>query len=264
MIAYYIYKMTILPNDLYEGIYIGQHKIGSKDPSCDNYKGSGSDWKKYILKNKIPVKKEILRLCNNLEESNYWEKYYIDQAKQNGEHLWNILEGGRNHDPWRKYTKEELREKNKIRCKEWYLENKERNCENGRRNRKLHKEQYAETRRAYEERNKDRIKAYHKNYYEQNKERHSLKAKEYYEKHKERILEKSREYNKIYAETHKEVLRDKARKYNDSHKEEHKKYKSQLCCYEGKEMTLNALSLKFLRKGIDNPTQKAKEYLIEN
>ena len=110
MSAYYIYKMTILPNDLYEGIYIGQHKIGSKDPSCDNYKGSGSDWKKYIIKTKIPVKKEILRLCDNLEESNHWEKYYIEQAKQNGEHLWNLLKGGGNHEPYIRFTKEELRE----------------------------------------------------------------------------------------------------------------------------------------------------------
>lgn len=251
MSAYYIYKMTILPNDLYEGIYIGQHKIGSKAPYCDNYKGSGSDWKKYILKNEIPVKKEILRLCDNLEESNHWEKYYIEQAKQNGEHLWNLLKGGGNHEPYIRFTKEELREHNKAHCKKWYFENKERNLENGRRNRKLHKVQYAETRKAYEKKNKEYIAKTHAEYYEKHKERLNTLNKQRYYEHREEITEKMRIYGKGYRETNKEKLRIKS-----------KKYRSQSCLYEGKVITLNALSLKFLRQGIESPTQKAKEYLI--
>ena len=40
------------------------------------------------------------------------------------------------------------------------------------------------------------------------------------------------------------------------------KYDNQLCCYNGETITLNALSKRFKRKGLSNPTQEAKKYLI--
>ena len=56
------------------------------------------------------------------------------------------------------------------------------------------------------------------------------------------------------------------KKYNVSHKEEIKQYKkqyqNQLCSYNGETLTLNALRCRFQRKGISNPTQEAKKYLI--
>ena len=42
------------------------------------------------------------------------------------------------------------------------------------------------------------------------------------------------------------------------------KYQNQLCFYNGKTLTLNALNLRFMRQGISNPTQEAKKYLIKN
>ena len=41
-----------------------------------------------------------------------------------------------------------------------------------------------------------------------------------------------------------------------------KKYYSQLCFYNGETLTLNAVSKRFRRHGIDHPTQEAKKYLL--
>ena len=66
-------------------------------------------------------------------------------------------------------------------------------------------------------------------------------------------IERYKKYMKEYNKT------DKCKKY---HKEYNKEYKNQLCCYNGEILTLNALSIRFLRKGISNPTQEAKKYLL--
>ena len=41
-----------------------------------------------------------------------------------------------------------------------------------------------------------------------------------------------------------------------------KEYENQLCLYNGETMTLNALSTRFWRRGISNPTVEAKKYLL--
>lgn len=41
-----------------------------------------------------------------------------------------------------------------------------------------------------------------------------------------------------------------------------RKYQQQLCSYNGEELTLRALSLRFYRAGINHPTLEAKKYLI--
>ena len=46
-------------------------------------------------------------------------------------------------------------------------------------------------------------------------------------------------------------------------KEYQKEYKKQLCCYNGETLTLNALSQRFERQGIDHPTLEAKKYLLK-
>ena len=71
MSQYYIYMMEIVDCDTHHGIYIGQHKIGSKDPSCDGYKGSGSKWKREVLSKHISVEKTILRVCDDVKEANF-------------------------------------------------------------------------------------------------------------------------------------------------------------------------------------------------
>ena len=70
----------------------------------------------------------------------------------------------------------------------------------------------------------------------------------------ERYKESQKEYNKEY---HKSV------EYKESHKKSNKKYNNQLCYYNGKALTLNALAARFYRAGIENPTLEAKKYLIK-
>ena len=44
--------------------------------------------------------------------------------------------------------------------------------------------------------------------------------------------------------------------------ERYNKYQNQLCCYNGEVLTLNALSIRFEKLGIDHPTIEAKKYLL--
>ena len=74
----------------------------------------------------------------------------------------------------------------------------------------------------------------------------------------ERRKESIRKYNKSdkCKEYHKEYQKsDKYKKYK-------KEYQNQLCCYNGENLTLNALSLRFKRAGIAYPTKEAKKYLV--
>ena len=53
------------------------------------------------------------------------------------------------------------------------------------------------------------------------------------------------------------------KRYKEHQKEYDNKYKNQLCIYNGETLTLRALSLRFYRAGIENPTKEAKKYLIK-
>lgn len=264
MSTHYIYRMDICKNDLYHGAYIGQHKIGSKDPSCDGYKGSGCRWKREILSNHIPVTKTILRLCDDVKEANFWEEFYIDQAKQSGEYLWNVAKGGGGHDQGRAYTDEEIRQHSKERFRKWYEANQEHVAEYRKQYFEKNREAIMDSHREYNDKNKESVVEYRKQYYRNNKDRIDAKNKKYYELHKEESKERMREYNKQYSKTHAKQLAEKAKLYNDEHKEDHKKYRSQLCCYNGETLTLTALSNRLRRKyHMSHPTQEAKKYLIK-
>lgn len=67
------------------------------------------------------------------------------------------------------------------------------------------------------------------------------------------------EYTKIFrqSEKGKEYNRKQARK-------DMKKYQNQLCSYKGEILTLNTLSARFYRAGIEHPVLEAKKYLIKN
>ena len=74
----------------------------------------------------------------------------------------------------------------------------------------------------------------------------------------ERRKESIRKYNKSdkCKEYHKEYQKsDKYKKYK-------KEYNNQLCCYNGENLTLNALSKRFKKAGIEHPTKEAKKYLV--
>ena len=160
--TYYIYQMNAVTEDGSKGSYIGQHKIGRKCPLNDGYKGSGTAWKKYILSQNIPVEKVILRMCDSLEEANYWEQYYIESAKAQGIYLWNRCKGGGSHQYDKIYTEEELKEHRNECMKRYY------------------------------EANKAQIAEHQKEYYEANREH----KKRYYEANKEHKAEYYKEYNK--------------------------------------------------------------------
>ena len=109
--------------------------------------------------------------------------------------------------------------------------------------------------------NKERYQKYKEEILEQRKqsyESHKEQKKQYYESNKEQI--------KQYYESHKEEILEQRKQYYESHREEiqeqNKKYNNQLCSYKGETLTLNALTKRFKRMGIDHPTAEAKKYLI--
>lgn len=71
-------------------------------------------------------------------------------------------------------------------------------------------------------------------------------------------IERRKEYFKDYEKS------DKRKKYNksDKRKKAKNKYHNQICCYNNESITLNALSNRFYRAGIDHPTIEAKKYLV--
>ena len=74
-----------------------------------------------------------------------------------------------------------------------------------------------------------------------------------------RRRERQRKYNQS------EIRQEYNRKYHQSNKckESNKKYNNQLCSYNGEELTLRALVMRFFRTGINHPTLEAKKYLIK-
>lgn len=65
-------------------------------------------------------------------------------------------------------------------------------------------------------------------------------------------------------ERYKKYKKEYNNEYNksDIRKESNNKYQNQLCCFNGQTLTLHALSMRFMRQGIDHPAQEAKKYLI--
>ena len=73
----------------------------------------------------------------------------------------------------------------------------------------------------------------------------------------------------VNAERRKEACCKSFRMYyqSDKGKETHykvvRKYKNRLCSYNGETLTLNALSERFRRKGLEHPVLEAKKYLLD-
>ena len=87
--------------------------------------------------------------------------------------------------------------------------------------------------------NIERYKEYQIEYYQQNREN----KKEYYQQ--------NRENKKEYYQQN----REKRIEYQN-------KYHNQLCSYNGETITINTLSARFYRAGIEHPTKEAKKYLL--
>ena len=108
------------------------------------------------------------------------------------------------------------------------------------------------------ERRKETHKEYQKKYEKTEKRKEYLK-----EYHKtDRFKEYLKEYHKTdrFKEYQKEY--QKSDKFKEYQKEFYKEYNNQLCCYNGKNLTLAALSKRFQRAGIPHPQLEAKKYLL--
>ena len=92
------------------------------------------------------------------------------------------------------------------------------------------------------------------------KYRQSDKCKESRKKYEK--SDKGKEARKKYHKSDKYKKYQKEYNKSDKRKEYIKQYYNQLCLYNGETLTLHALSTRFRRKGIDNPTAEAKKYLV--
>ena len=76
-------------------------------------------------------------------------------------------------------------------------------------------------------------------------------------------IERYKEYYKEYNKSDKGKEYQKKYEKSDKRKKYKKQYNNQLCNYNGETLTLNALSIRFMRQGIDHPTLEAKKYLLQ-
>ena len=67
-------------------------------------------------------------------------------------------------------------------------------------------------------------------------------------------VEKYKKHKKEYMKEYKK---------SDKYKEYKKEYNNQLCSYNNEILTLSALTMRFRRAGIENPTKEAKKYLLK-
>ena len=76
--------------------------------------------------------------------------------------------------------------------------------------------------------------------------------------------------NGLNVERYKEAQKKAQKKYEksdkgkESQKKANNKYQNQLCSYNGDTLTLNTVSQRFRRQGIEHPVIEAKKYLIKD
>ena len=111
--------------------------------------------------------------------------------------------------------------------------------------------------------NIERKKKYNKEYQKSDKYKEYEKS----EKRKKAKKEYQKEYQKEYHKTDKfkEYMKEynKTDKFKEYQKDFYKEYNNQLCFYNGKVLTLCALSKRFQRAGIPHPQIEAKKYLSQ-
>ena len=92
--------------------------------------------------------------------------------------------------------------------------------------------------------------------FERLKKTHRQSDKQY------RQSDKGKEVQNKYHKSDKYKKYQKEYNKSDKRKEYIKQYYNQLCLYNGETLTLKALSMRFRRKGISNPTAEAKKHLL--
>ena len=76
-------------------------------------------------------------------------------------------------------------------------------------------------------------------------------------------IERYKEYQKEYQQSGKYKEYQKEYQQSGKYKNSQNKYQNQVCFYNGEILTLNALSLRFYKAGIEHPTKEAKKYLLK-
>ena len=82
------------------------------------------------------------------------------------------------------------------------------------------------------------------------------------ERRKKTKKESQKKYQKSDKGKESQKKYQKSDKGKESRRKAVNKYNNQLCFYNNETLTLNALSKRFKRQGLSNPTQEAKKYLI--
>ena len=78
-------------------------------------------------------------------------------------------------------------------------------------------------------------------------------------------LDKTNLKKYMKSEAMKEYKKEYMKEYHksDKYKEYKKEYNNKQCLYNNEKLTLSALSTRFRRSGIENPTKEAKKYLLK-
>lgn len=100
---------------------------------------------------------------------------------------------------------------------------------------------------------------YQKQYNKEHADKIKQQKKQYHKEHADSI----KQYQKQYREEHIEYIKQYRKEHTNSIKQQQKQYHNQQCLYENKILSLNTLSTRFSRQGIEHPTQEAKKYLIK-
>lgn len=82
-----------------------------------------------------------------------------------------------------------------------------------------------------------------------------MTTKEYMKQYRKENADSIKQQQKQYYKENIDSIKQYIKQYN-------KQYYNQKCLYKNELLTLNALSIRFARKGIQHPTQEAKKYLI--
>ena len=117
-----------------------------------------------------------------------------------------------------------------------------------------HKKHY----KKYYKKNADRIKQRQKQYQKEHADSIKKYNKKYYKENTDIIKQRQKQYRKEQADKIKQYQKEHA----DSIKQYHKQYYSQQCLYKNELLTFSALKQRFIKKGIKNPTQEVKKYLV--
>ena len=100
-------------------------------------------------------------------------------------------------------------------------------------------------------------------YKEQYCKEHADSIKQQRKQYRKEHADSIKQYQKQYRKEHADSIKQYNKEHADSIRQQQKQYHNQQCLYENEIITLNTLSSRFSRQGIEHPTLEAKKYLIK-